>query len=101
MNVHRELFELSIYVRQKFINVIDSATVDELKQDGSLKYLLQYACDHCGISSQRIGEIMEASYATISRWKSGKATPHPQYRIEVIRKLRDAIESDMQDLKKP
>jgi transcriptional regulator with XRE-family HTH domain len=64
--------------------------------------LIEDLREHGGLKGSDVANIASVSPATVSRWESGKASPHPKTQL-VISDLRYVVErlSDFTRQKKP
>jgi hypothetical protein len=91
-----EFKDLQRAARAQFVASLDRGLkvgkVD-VKDDATFTRILDTAIRTCGLDQRDLAELFETSHTSISRWVSGKTLPHAQYRMPIVQKLRDRIES--------
>lgn len=59
-----------------------------MKQNETVQKRIQLAVKYCGISQQKLADMMEASQAQVSSWATGKTLPS----LTTFARLAEALE---------
>jgi succinate dehydrogenase flavin-adding protein (antitoxin of CptAB toxin-antitoxin module) len=64
----------------------------DVRDSETFVQILETAIKTCGLDQKALTELFETSHTSVSRWLNGKNLPHKQYRLPIVKRLRDKVE---------
>ena len=88
-------WDVQLIALHQFVAALDQDLRDgaiDVRDSETFVQILETAIKTCGLDQKALSELFETSHTSVSRWLNGKNLPHKQYRLPIVKRLRDKVE---------